>query len=130
MTEIPSLSDWLKAQPDLFEERRKFLFKDIYHKPTGEKVHEGFRYFHADADDLVAVFDGGDLSAAKNLPYALDDEGEIDTSALCLKLAYTKSGAFFAAQPEEYQSYSPVNLREAKYVEGSLELFEELDQSA
>ena len=99
MSEIIDLTKWLKAQTDKFEtKKRLLLFTDIIHTPSGEKVKEGFRYFHADADELLAAFDADDVEAITRLPYALDAEGEIDTSGLCLKLAYTPGSAFLAAQ--------------------------------
>ncbi len=117
MSEIIDLTKWLKAQTDKFEtKKRLLLFTDIIHTPSGEKVKEGFRYFHADADELLAAFDADDVEAITRLPYALDAEGEIDTSGLCLKLAYTPGSAFLAAQPQQYQEYVPTDLREPKYL--------------
>ena len=117
MSEITDITKWLKSQTDTFEtKKRLLLFTDIIHKPSGEKVKEGFRYFFADADTVAAAFDAADIAAIASLPYAIDNEGEVDTSAVCLKIAYTKGGAFLAAQPQEYQEYVPTDLREPKYL--------------
>jgi hypothetical protein len=129
MTEYPDLSTWLKSQTDTFEVKKKLLFSSIIHKPTGEKVVEGFRYFTNSIDELVAAFETGDIANVLKLNYALDEDGDPDTSGVCLLLAYTKSGGFFAAQPEEYQDYVPTKVREARFVTGTLAQFEELDQS-
>ena len=126
VTEIVDLKDWLKAQPE-FEIKKKLLFTSIIHTPTGEKVTTGFRYFNNPIEEVVAAFETGDVAALTALDYALDDEGEPDTTSVCIKLAYVKSGAFFAAQPEEYQDYVPTNVREPKFLNG----FDiSLDQSA
>jgi len=126
VTEIVDLTDWLKAQPE-FEVKKKLLFSSIIHTPSGEKVVEGFRYFTNPIEEVVAAFETGDVAALTALDYALDDEGEPDTTSVCIKLAYVKSGAFLAAQPQEYQDYVPTDVREPKYLNG----FDiELDQSA
>lgn len=134
MSDIIDLSKWLKAQTETFETKKKLLvFTDLIHKPTGAKVKEGFRYFHADPAELVAAFDADDLETIAALEYAIDDEGEVDTSGVCLKVAYTKGGEFFAAQPEQYIDYVPTNLREPKYLTIPAALkssFTEVDQSS
>ena len=90
MTDHISLTDWLKAQTDTFETKKRMLvFTDLIHKPTGEKVVEGFRYFHAGIDELVAAFDADDVAAIRDLEYAIDEDGDVDTSAVCLLVAYT-----------------------------------------
>lgn len=133
MTDIPDLTAWLKSQTETFEVRKKFLSKSVIYKPTGEKVIEGFRYFHSSIDELTAAFESGDLSALQSLQYAYDADGDVDTSSVALLLAYTKSGAFLAAQPQEYQDYAPVLVREPRYFDGSpavvTEVLEELDQT-
>lgn len=133
MTDHISLTDWLKAQTDTFETKKRMLvFTDLIHKPTGEKVVEGFRYFHAGIDELVAAFDADDLAAIRELEYAVDEDGDVDTSSVCLLVAYTRSGAFLAAQPEEYQDYVPTLVREPKYLtvgSDARELAVALDQS-
>ncbi len=130
MPQIPALIDWLKQQPDTFETKKKLLFTSVIHKPSGEKVIEGYRYFQSSIDELTAAFESGDLAAAKELEYALDEDGDPDTSSVALLLAYTKSGAFLAAQPEEYQDYVPVKVREPRFFAGSIDLVEELDQTS
>ena len=130
MTEIPALSDWLKTQTDTFEAKKKLLFTSIIHKPSGEKVVEGYRYFTNPIEDVVAAFESGDLANVQALDYALDEDGDPDTTSVALLLAYTKSGAFLAAQPEEYQDYVPTSVREPRFFPASLELAEALDQTS
>lgn len=130
MTEIIDLTNWLKAQTDTFETKKKLLFTSVIHRPSGEKVVEGYRYFRNDIDELIAAFESGDLATVQALEYALDEDGDPDTSSVALLLAYTKSGAFLAAQPQEYQDYEPVNVREPRFFSGSLELAEALDQTS
>ena len=126
MTEIVDLTDWLKAQPE-FEVKKKLLFSSIIHTPSGEKVVEGFRYFTNPIEEVVAAFETGKVSALTALDYALDEDGDPDTTSVCIKLAYTKGGAFLAAQPQEYQDYVPTDVREPKF----LDAFDiSLDQSA
>jgi len=134
-TDVPdiiSLGDWLKAQPSTFTTRKRMLvLKDLIYTPTDEKVTTGFRYFRNPVDDLLAAFDAGDLEAITRLTYAIDDEGDVDTSSVCLKLAYTASGSYLAAQPQEYQDYAPVDLREPKVLTSprGRELVHALDQT-
>lgn len=126
MSEIVELSAWLKAQPEI-ETKKKLLFTSLIHTPSGEKVVEGFRYFTNTIEELVAAFTTGDVAALTALDYALDEDGDPDTTSVCLLLAYTKSGAFLAAQPQEYQDYVPTLVAEPKYLNG----FDiSLDQSA
>ncbi len=129
MTEIVELTDWLKAQTGTFETKKKLLFTSIIHTPSGEKVVEGYRYFTNSIDELIAAFESGDLAAVQALDYALDEDGDPDTSSVALLLAYTKSGAIVAAQPQEYQDYEPVNVREPRFFTAPLALVEELDQT-
>jgi hypothetical protein len=130
MTEIVDLTDWLKGQTDTFETKKKLLSTNVIHTASGEKVIEGFRYFTNDIEELLAAFDNGDLAAIEALDFAVDEDGDPDTTSVCLNLAYTKSGAFFAAQPQEYQDYEPINVREPKYFTATVERIEELDQSS
>lgn len=133
MTDHVDLSDWLKGQADFETKKRLLVFTDLIHKPTGEKVIEGFRYFHVDADELVAAFDADDLAAISALEYAIDDEGDVDTSSVCLQLAYTPSGAFVAAQPQIYIDYVPTLVRAPKYLTigaDAAAVAQALDQSA
>ena len=129
MTDFPDLYDWLQAQPDTFETKKKLFGKSVIHKPSGEKVIEGFRYFRSSIDEVIAAFESGDLAAAQDLEYAFDEDGDVDTSSVALLLAYTKSGAFLAAQPQEYQNYAPVLVRAPRFFPGSKTLTEELDQT-
>ena len=129
MTDFPDLYDWLQAQPDTFETKKKLFGKSVIHKPSGEKVVEGFRYFRSSIDEVTAAFDSGDLAAVQALEYALDEDGDADTSSVALLLAYTKSGAFLAAQPEEYQNYVPVRVREPRFFPASVALVAKLDQT-
>ena len=130
MTEIVDITDWLKGQTDTFETKKKLLFTSVIHTASGEKVVEGFRYFTNDVDELLAAFDAGDLAAIEALDFAVDEDGDPDTTSVALLLAYTKSGAFFAAQPQEYQDYVPTALREPKYFTATVERAEALDQSS
>ena len=130
MSEIIEIADWLKGQTDTFETKKKLFFTSIIHKPSGEKVVEGFRYFTAPIDDLVAAFESGDLAAIQALPYALDDDGDPDTTSVCLLLAYTDGGAFLAAQPQEYRDYEPFLVREPKYFTATGAQAAALDQSS
>lgn len=132
MPDIIDLDDWLKAQTSTFTTRKRMLvFKDLVYTPTDEKVVTGFRYFHSPVEDLLAAFDAHDLEAIARLTYAIDDEGDVDTSSVCLKLAYTPSGSYLAAQPQEYQNWAPVDLREPKVFTSprGRELAHALDQS-
>ena len=130
MTEIVDFTDWLKGQTDTFETKKKLFFTSVIHTASGEKVVEGFRYFTNDVDELLAAFDAGDLAAIEALDFAVDEDGDPDTTSVALLLAYTKSGAFFAAQPQEYQDYVPTALREPKYFTATVERAEALDQSS
>jgi hypothetical protein len=129
MTAIPELDDWLKAHTDTFEAKKKLLFTSLFHKESGEKVVEGYRYFTNDISEVVAAFESGDLANLQALDYALDEDGDPDTTSVCLLLAYTKSGAFVAAQPQEYQDYVPTVVREPRFFTAPLALVEELDQT-
>ena len=130
MSEIIELADWLKGQADTFETKKKLFFTSIIHKPSGEKVVEGFRYFAAPIEALVAAFESGDLAAIEALPYALDDDGDPDTTSVCLLLAYTEGGAFLAAQPQEYRDYEPFLVREPTYFTATGAQAAALDQSS
>ena len=130
MTDFPELTDWLKGQTDTFETKKKLLFSSLIHTPSGEKVVEGYRYFTNSIDEVVAAFESGDLANLQALDYALDEDGDPDTTSVALLLAYTKSGAFLAAQPQEYQDYEPVLVAEPRYFPASVALIEELDQTS
>ena len=129
MSEIIDLDDWLKAQTDTFDFKKKFFGTTITHKATGEKVIYGFRYYFEPIETVVAAFESGDINALTSLQYALDEDDDPDTSAVCLIVAYTKSGAFFAAQPQEYQNYVPTLIREPKFITATVDQIKELDQT-
>ncbi len=108
MADYPDLSDHLRQMTDQFFEKKKFFFwNKLIFKPTGEQVHEGFRYFHCPVEQLLDAYSRGDFAAIANLPFAIDGEGDEDTSSVCLYVSYTDSGSVFAAQPEQYQNYCP-----------------------
>jgi hypothetical protein len=108
MNAFPDLPEHLRGMKDKFLEKKMlFIWDKLIYMPTGEKVKEGFRYFACSAQALTDAFQQGDFTAINALPFALDDEGEPDTSAVCLHVTYTESGSVFAAQPEEYQDYNP-----------------------
>lgn len=133
MPEFIALDQWLKSQTQTFTTKKRLVvFKDLVHIPTGEKVVEGFRYFHAPIESVLAAFDAGDLEALAALPFALDDDGDPDTSAVSISLAYTASGSYVAAQPQEYQDFVPTWMREPKVLTSprARELAHALDQSA
>ena len=133
MTDIIELSDWLKSQSDFTTKKRLVVFTDVIHTPSGEKVIEGFRYFRNTIDEVLAAFETGDATALQALEYALDEDGDPDTTSVAILLAYTKSGAFLAAQPQEYRDYEPVLVRAPKYLTAAPALAEiafELDQSS
>jgi hypothetical protein len=136
MSNLPRLEEYLKASNDKFEIRKSLLiFKNLHYRATGEKVVEGFRYFNCDIGQLLAAFNAQDFQAISKLPFALDDEGEPDTSAVLLDLAYTESGAFVAAQPVEYKDHNPTPVAPVLLIEGpqAKSLFEtvkQLDQSS
>lgn len=133
MPEIISLDKWLRSQTQTFVTRKRMLvLKDLIHVPTDEKVVEGFRYFDAPIESVLRAFDAGDLEGLAALPYALDEDGDPDTSAVNVSIAYTASGSYVAVQPQEYQDYVPVWMREPKVFTSSRarELAHALDQSA
>lgn len=104
-------------------------------KPTGEKVEEGFRYFTCSADELMQAFSARDIASIAKLPFALDEDGEPDTSAVCLDIAYTPSGAFVAAQPTEYRDHVPTRIAPVIFLEGAeaqalKDVMPSLDQSS
>ena len=130
MTDFPELTDWLKGQTETFETKKKLLFSSLIHTPSGEKVVEGYRYFTSSIDEVLAAFESGDLTKVQALDYALDEDGDPDTSSVALLLAYTKSGAFLAAQPQEYQDYEPILVAEPRFFPASTELALALDQTS
>ncbi|OGQ91623.1 MAG: hypothetical protein A2289_04805 [Deltaproteobacteria bacterium RIFOXYA12_FULL_58_15] len=136
MAKIPRLDEYIEQQTDKFEKKRRLLIlSHLSYKPTGEKVEEGFRYFACDIGQLVQAFSRQDFGAIAKLPFALDESGDADTSAVLLDLAYTRSGSVVAAQPVEYQNYNPIAVAnpivfEGERAKGLAALVRELDQSA
>lgn len=132
LDDFPRFQVWLKAQPEFETKKRFLILSDIIHKPSGEKVKEGFRYLDVDGDTLLAAFDSGDFEAIAALPRLFDEEGEPDTGAVSVWLGYTKGGAFLAIQPQVDVNYVPTYPREPKYFTPKGDLFtaaRELDQS-
>lgn len=133
---LPRLEDLLKSNTDKFEVKKSlFVFKSLHYRATGEKVIEGFRYFACDLEALQAAFRAQDFGEIARLPFAKDSDGDPDTSAVLLDLAYTDSGAFVAAQPVEYRDHEPTAVADALLLEGQhakalLELVKQLDQSS
>ena len=114
------MDTWLEMRTDRFEKRKKLLFfSSLIYKPTDEPVVQGFRYFQCEMAQILAAFDTGDIAAFEALPFAFDDDGDADTSSVCLLIAYTKSSAFLAFQPQEYQNYVPTLLRDPLLLEGT-----------
>jgi len=136
MTNSPRLDEQLTADTQRFEVRKSMLlFKKLHYRASGEKVVEGFRYFSCGIGALVSAFEAQDFAAIAKLPFALDDEGDPDTSAVMLDLAYTESGAFIAAQPVEYRDYNPTPVAPMLLFEGAqanacFAIIKQLDQSA
>lgn len=119
MPEHERLDDYLKSRSDKFEYKKKLIiFGTILYRPTSERVLEGFRYFNCPISELLEPFQTGDFQAISRLPYALDDEGDPDTSSVLLDVAYTESGAMVAAQPVEYQNYNPTAVAPVLLLEG------------
>lgn len=129
MTSTIDITDWLKAQPEFTTKKRLVVFTDIIHTPSGERVVEGFRYVNNSIDEVLAAFQTGDAAALAALDFALDEDGDPDTTGVCIQLAYTKGTTFLAAQPQHYVDYQPINVAEPRYLT-SPELAASLDQSA
>ena len=110
------------------------LFGSTIYVPTGEKVSGGFRYFACPVAAVLQCFSTLDLAAMLRLPFALDDDGDPDTSSVLISLHYTESGSVLAMQVQEYQNYHPVPLSPVVLLEGAqaqphMALVKELDQS-
>jgi hypothetical protein len=135
MATFPDLEAHLLTLPSITKRRKLLVFSETVYQPTGEKVIEGFRYFACEIGAVVEAFSRGDIGAITELPFALDDDGAVDTSSVLLNLAYTASGALVAAQPVEYQNYHPTPVAAPLVLEGEpakavAALIKELDQSA
>jgi len=103
--------------------------------PTGEKMEVGFRYYASDAAMVLAAFETRDVSALLALPFALDEDGDADTSAVAVTMRYTPSGSAVALQVEEYVQSNPQPRSEVWLLEGAagqavLAQITKLDQSA
>jgi hypothetical protein len=94
------------------------LFGSVVYTPTGEKVLGGFRYFKCEPQALLQAFQAGDLAGISRLPYALEEDGSPDTSALLIALHYTASGSAVAMQVQGYQDSQPVALGPTVLLEG------------
>jgi hypothetical protein len=103
--------------------------------PTGEKMDVGFRHFATDAATVLAAFERRDVNALLALPFALDDEGDADTSAVLVTMRYTPTGSAIALQVEEYVEGDPRPRSEVWLLEGAagqavIAQITKLDQSA
>lgn len=133
--EHQDISDFLRADSRFTKRRKWLIFSELVFEPTGEKVEEGFRYFTCSADELMQAFSARDIASIAKLPFALDEDGEPDTSAVCLDIAYTPSGAFVAAQPTEYRDHVPTRIAPVIFLEGAeaqalKDVMPSLDQSS
>jgi hypothetical protein len=111
------------------------LLGSFKYTPTSEKVVTGFRYFACDAATVRAAFDAGDVAGLLKLPFALDEDGDADSSGVAVNLRYTASGSAVALQVEEHQNAQPVPVSEVRLYEGAeaqalLPVIKKLDQSA
>ncbi len=110
------------------------LFGSMVYLPTGEKVKGGFRYFACELPAVLEAFESGDLSRFLELPFAVDADGDADTSAVVVDLHYTPSGSVVALQVREYQNHNPTPVTPVRLLEGPagravLTQIVELDQS-
>ncbi|WP_437944192.1 hypothetical protein WMF27_14165 [Sorangium sp. So ce281] len=133
--EIQDLSDFLRADPRFTTRRKWLILSEFVYTSTGEKVEEGFRYFTCPIGALTAALERRDFAAIAKLPFALDEDGDPDTSAVRLDLAYTASGALAAFQPVEFRDHAPTCLSaplilERAEAQALRDILRELDQSA
>lgn len=112
------LEEFLKSHPSFEKKKKFFILGELVYKPTSEKVVEGFRYFSCDMASVMEALQRGDFAAIAKLPFALDDEGDADTSSVRLDLAYTAGGSVVAAQPVEYKDYNPSPVAPVLLLEG------------
>lgn len=94
------------------------MFGSVFYTVTGEKVKGGFRYFTCEPAPLLAALERQDIKAMLDLPFALDEDGEADTSSLLISLHYTQSGSMLAMQVTEYQDHNPVPISPVTFLEG------------
>lgn len=116
---FPDLSDVLLAHPTVQKRRKLLVFSELVYTPSGEKITEGFRYFACDIGPVAAAASAGDFETLASLAFALDEDGDRDTSSVLINLAYTPSGSFVAVQPVEYQNYNPTPVAPTFVLEGS-----------
>ena len=114
----PSLEDFLETHPRFMKKRKLLLLSELVYQPTSEKVTEGFRYFACAMSAVTQALEGRDFSTLEKLPFALDDDGDADTSAVRLDVAYTDSGSVVAAQPVEYKEHVPTPVAPVLLLEG------------
>lgn len=110
------------------------LFGSMVYVPTREKVKGGFRYFACELPAVLEAFESGDVSRFLDLPFAVDDDGDPDTSAIVVDIHYTPSGSVVALQVREYQNHNPTPVTPVRLLEGAagqaaLTQIVELDQS-
>ncbi|MDR6890665.1 MULTISPECIES: hypothetical protein [Variovorax] len=134
MASHPYLDDFVLSHPRFYKETKWLIMSQIKYKETAEKVRQGFRYFSCESAELVEAFHRQDFEAISALPFCLDDDDEPDTSAVCLDVWYTASGAAVLAQPVEYINHNPQPIAEPLLLEGDasraiLEMVRTLDQS-
>jgi len=119
-----------------FQDKTWFLglLGSFRYTPTGEKAEVGFRYFACDAETVLAVFRRADVAALLALPFALDEEGDADTSAVRVSMRYTASGSAVALQVDEYVDSEPRPRSDVWLLEGAagqavIAQIKKLDQS-
>jgi hypothetical protein len=133
MNAFPDLDEHITTLACVGTRKKMLLFNENFYKPTGEKIETGYRYFACDVGPVQAAAAALDLNALCELPFAIDDEGDADTSSVLVDLEYTKSGSFVAAQAVEYRNSNPTPVMAPQVAEGRADLaalLHELDQSA
>ncbi len=131
------LDTFLKEDLSHTIEDKRFLFGlfgSLRLKDSQEKINQGFRYFHCTSSQLTESLANLNIDKITELPYALDEEGDIDTSSVCLQISYTDSGSFVAFQVQEYINYNPTAISEVKVLEATqgqqiISKLKQLDQS-
>lgn len=134
MASHPYLEDYVLSHPHFYKEKKWLILSQLKYKATGEKLHEGFRYFACKSTLLLEAFKRQDFACIASLPFCLDEEDEPDTSAVRLDIWYTKSGSALAAQPIEYINHNPQPIAPPLLLEGeasraNVQLAKTLDQS-
>ena len=116
--EHQSLDDLLAAHPNIVKRRKLLFFSEWVYSPTDEKITEAFRYYQCGIEQVGPAAVDGDFDTLTQLPFALDEDGDRDTSSVLVNLAYTASGSFVAIQPVEYQNYVPTPVAAPVLFEG------------